>query len=77
MKKLKKFILNASQCLSNEEMASIEGMDVYAVDECTSAGQSCVYSVSYDGSHSTVTIGVCKQHTKTEDGIVKTYFTCD
>lgn len=78
MKKLKRFVLNTAQCLSNEEMASIEGMDVHAVDECTSNNQACVYSVSYNGSHSVVTIGVCKSHTMvTEDGFVKTYFTCE
>ena len=58
-------------------MASIEGMDVYAVDVCTSPGQACVYNVSYDGSHSALTIGVCTRHTKFENGIVRVYFTCD
>lgn len=77
MKKLKRFVLNTSQCLSCEEMASIEGMDVYAVDVCTSSGQTCVYNVSYDGSHSKVTTGVCTLRTKTENGTVTTYFTCD
>ncbi len=77
MKKLKRFVLNTSQCLSCEEMASIEGMDVYAVDVCTSDGQTCVYSVSYDGTHSVVTTGVCRQRTKTEGGVVKPYFRCE
>lgn len=77
MKKLKRFVLNTSQCLSCEEMASIEGMDVYAVDVCTSEGQACVYSVSYDGTHSVVTIGVCRPRTKTENGIVTRYLICE
>ncbi len=73
MKKLKKFVLNSDRRLSREEMASVHGADIIAVDECTSEGQTCVYSVCDDN---TVTLGVCKRKTDVWDGKILQSFYC-
>ncbi len=63
MKKLKRFALNDARMLSREELAAIEGgLDLHAVDNCTSLtkDQPCVFYSSYgaDG-HQTIVIGKC------------------
>ncbi|WP_418810178.1 hypothetical protein [Paraprevotella xylaniphila] len=63
MKKLKRFALNDARMLSREELAAIEGgLDLHAVDNCTSLtkGQPCVFYSSYgDDGHQTIVIGTC------------------
>lgn len=62
MKKLKKFVLNDAKVLSRDELALVEGsICIDAVDNCTEStiGKACILSTSYDGTHSTVTLGTC------------------